>query len=407
MPTTLRITTLGSFSVSLGDTVLSGQAAKSRRVWRFFQYLIVHRARPVPVSALIDALWPGEEPENPLPALYSLAHRLRRLLTPPGGEGDEPCFLYANGAYRWNPAADVWLDADEFERLLAEARAPGAGTGARAGLLRRAAGLYHGDFLAEASGEMWVLPTQTRLRELFGEAARELARQCLDAGAPGDALEIASKAVAADPYSEDNQALYLRAQIRLGHYDQARRHFEQVTEMLYDAYDVRPSEALRAVMDEIPRREREGPGTIQEYMERLGQSDEPRGAFVCGPDLFRSLYQWQRRLMPRSGLPVFLALVTLADGKPDKDKGGSAPTPRQERAFADAVALMADHFAAHLRRADVVCQPSPSQISLLMTCLTYEDCKMVVERLASGFFTLYRQVRLRVAVKVSELETGD
>jgi len=391
----LKISTLGNFSVSVGDTVVSNQAVRSKQIWRLLKYLIANRNYPVTVTTLMDALWEDGETENPLASLYSLAHRLRQLLTP---KGAEPCFRYTNGAYQWNPKAKVQLDVDLFERYCEKAHNPAAQEKTKIDNYRQAVELYHGDFFAESSNELWVMPIQAHYREMFTAAVRELTRFYIENMAFGDALEMATKAVATDPYSEEGQILFLRAQIGLGHYEQARKHYEQVTDMLYDEYGVKPSETLNAVMMEIPRNDRGTISTIYEYMEHLEPDREAKGAFLCDADLFRGFYQWQERLIARSGMSVFLALVTVAPMK-------TLDSDRQRKSFYEDVQTFISFFTASLRRADVICQCAATQISLLMTCLTYEDCKMVVDRITSAFFTTYNKIRFRVSCKISAVET--
>lgn len=97
----LRIETLGNFSVRVGDEMLSDSSPRAGQVWKLFKYIITNRATPIPTDKLIDLLWPEEEVDNPIKALYTLVYRLRSILNEHFDEKQE-FIIFQHNSYIWN-----------------------------------------------------------------------------------------------------------------------------------------------------------------------------------------------------------------------------------------------------------------------------------------------------------------
>ena len=115
----LTVKTLGNFSVTVGETVVSESTSRSSKVWKIFKYLITYRHKMVPIETLIDVLWSDDEPENPQKSLYTLMSRLRKVLSVRGE--DSLHILFTHNCYRWNPDVKMDLDVAEFEETLKRA----------------------------------------------------------------------------------------------------------------------------------------------------------------------------------------------------------------------------------------------------------------------------------------------
>ena len=51
----LHIQTLGSFSVSVGQTILSDNSARAGQVWKLFKYLsLIHKSEPTRQTRISD-----------------------------------------------------------------------------------------------------------------------------------------------------------------------------------------------------------------------------------------------------------------------------------------------------------------------------------------------------------------
>ena len=136
--------------------------------------LALDAGRPVPVGALVDAVWDNELPADEQHALQSLISRLRRSL----GDGD--VIAPAPGGYLLAVEPEA-VDAHRFERLAAAgAAALRAGDPERAAAgLRDALALWRGPALADLSGQRFAVAAigleDLRLTAVVDRAEAELA----------------------------------------------------------------------------------------------------------------------------------------------------------------------------------------------------------------------------------------
>src|SRR3954451_3507035 len=106
----MRVGVLGALEIEIdGRRVAVGGG----RLRALLACLALDAGRPETNGKLIDALWEGALPADETHALQSLVSRLRRAL------GSATRVAPAPGGYR----LDATVDADEFERLVARARA--------------------------------------------------------------------------------------------------------------------------------------------------------------------------------------------------------------------------------------------------------------------------------------------
>ncbi|MEV0899092.1 BTAD domain-containing putative transcriptional regulator [Actinoplanes sp. NPDC049802] len=231
----LRVGLLGELRVCRGDTDVMVPGARLRGL---LVRLAVTGGRPVPAGTLVGAVWPEEQPGDPVNALQSLISRLRRLL----GGGDT--VTQAEGGYRLAvDAADV--DVARFERLAADGRERlRDGDPAAAGsALRQALQLVRGPVAAEL-GE--VAPAYAvRLGRVVAEAGADLAEADLGLGEVDRAADRLTGLLAGDPLNERVAALLVDALARLGRQGEALAVYEQVRERLADQLGADPGAALR------------------------------------------------------------------------------------------------------------------------------------------------------------------
>ena len=186
--------------------------------------LALASGRVVGTAALCADLWPDEQPSDPTAALQSLVARLRRALDADTGVGRAAVESRPTG-YRLALPPDA-VDAWEFERLVAEARAVEPARAAV--LLRDALALWRGD------------PPSSRLVELRTSALEDLA----DTGVAGLVPEL-TELCAAHPLRERAQARLMRALCAEGGHADALRVFDRVRRALADELGADPGPELR------------------------------------------------------------------------------------------------------------------------------------------------------------------
>lgn len=388
-PTTLRIETLGTFSVRVGDHILSDSSPRAGQVWKLFKYIITNRTTLIPTDRLIDLLWPEEEIDNPIKALYTLVYRLRSILNE-HFDAKQEFIIFQHNSYMWNKNADYWLDAEAFEELVKRAGDSGLDNKDRIELYREAFELYRGDYLAESSSESWALPPTNYYKRLYTSTVIRLSELCAAENDYAGVVRYCEHAIELDPYEESLHIALINALARLGQLSQALAHYDYIRTMLYNELGVQPSESLQKLYAGIHKQfDEDLPAdlvTIQESLREV--PSENSEAFFCDMDTFRYIYQLEMRTLQRSGLSIFIVLITLLTpegGMPD------------ERTLASSFAFFKNTVLSGLRRGDVVAQPSKSQLLVLLPVITNESCELVVERLKETFYKTYtgRPVKIR------------
>jgi DNA-binding SARP family transcriptional activator len=164
--------------------------AASRRALALTCYLILKRRAPVSRGAVTLAIWPDDDDATARAALRRELHRAVKALPE---AGPEPWILADQTELCWNEAAGVWLDIDDFERLVAEGNPVG---------VRSAVTLYRGDLLDGLEDE-WIFADRERLRAANAAALGRLLAGARSTHEYETAIGYAGRILTEDPFRED------------------------------------------------------------------------------------------------------------------------------------------------------------------------------------------------------------
>ena len=201
----LRVRLLGRVELAAG-TPLRLPVGKATTV---AQLLLVKRGSFVPVDTIADVLWDGDPPFGAAQNIASLVSRLRRAL---GAER----IAGGRGGYRFETAG-CWVDVDDAERLVKEADSQlrSARPALAAVASAQALALFQrGPFLADEPYAAWAEEGRREAERLLRRARRIAWTAALAVGEYRTAVEVAERAIEADPYDEEAHraamhALYL------------------------------------------------------------------------------------------------------------------------------------------------------------------------------------------------------
>src|SRR6266516_5369206 len=205
--------------------------------------LVLHAGEAVPTDRLIDELWGEQPPPTASTALQGLVSTLRKEL------GAATIETVGNG-YRLR-AGDV--DAEEFKRLLDEARA--AEPEERAQLLHEAEALWRGPPLADFTYEPFAQRAIAELEELRLPALEDRIDADLALGRTGLVAEI-DALVKEHPFRERLRALQMLALYRSGRQAEALDAYQDVRRTLVEELGIEPTPALRELEGAILRQDR-------------------------------------------------------------------------------------------------------------------------------------------------------
>jgi len=232
----IAIEALGGFRVVRDGAAVPRSEWRSRKARDLLKMLVARHGRPVPRDALIEALWPGEDPVRCANRLSVALSTLRGVLDPQRRFGADHFVASSGGA--------VALDRDhvavDLEAFLQDAVAGLAlreeGRAAEAhNRLVAAEAAYAGDLLEEDLYEDWAVGPREDARDVYVRVARCLAADAREAGDHDGAVRFLLRVLERDAYDEEAHLALATAYADAGRHGEARRAFR----------------AYRARMDEI------------------------------------------------------------------------------------------------------------------------------------------------------------
>lgn len=235
-PAAVSIEALGGFRVLRDGAAVPRSEWRSRKARDLLKILVARHGRPVQRDALIEALWPGEDPARCANRLSVALSTLRGVLDPQRRYGADRFVASTGGAV----ALDLEHVDVDLEAFLREAgtglalRAEGRGAEAHEHLVA-AESAYAGDLLEEDLYEDWAVAAREDARDTYIRVARCLAADAREAGDRDGAVRFLLRVLERDPFDEEAHLALVGAFAEAGRHGEARRAFR----------------AYRARMDEI------------------------------------------------------------------------------------------------------------------------------------------------------------
>ena len=380
----INIEMLGGFVIVFEGSRITEQEKRPSKIWKLLQYLIMNRHRNIPQEELMDVFFDSDFVGNPGSSVRTIVYRARAALASGGLPFADDMILSSSGGYAWNNSMNCCVDAEEFEALCKKA---GSYVGRREqlGLLLQAAKLYKGDFLPNSSSELWVMPLSRWYRSLYFNCVHEALGSLHEEGRENEAEELCVNALRMDPFDEIVLEHHLRSLMAQGKNAEALDEYKRMESMFYDELGVEFSENLRALYSKIQQPEiKEGLSLDATLEEWLIAADFP-GAYCCDFSIFKIVYQIEARSASRSGRATYVVRLDTKHEPRAKDGG---IMKQLEKAIVDT-----------LRKGDLFTRSSPSQYMLLLHKLTYENCKMLVNRILSALDSKYLPKVIGTSIK--------
>jgi DNA-binding SARP family transcriptional activator len=257
MSSGLAIRLLGSFQVTLDGRPLTAFPTDKARA--LLAYLAVEADRPHRREGLAALFWPERPAAQSRNNLRQTLFRLRQALA--DGSGPFPVLLSSHQAIQLDPAADLWLDVAELNRLLERCLShhPQGGTLCQAcrQRLAEAAALYRGEFLAGFTlpdshpFEWWLLEEQERYHRRALNVLRLLAADRKRAGDFAGAALWARKKIGLEPWRESAHRQAMRALALNGQREAALAQYERCRHILAEELGVAPSARTQQLYRQI------------------------------------------------------------------------------------------------------------------------------------------------------------
>ena len=242
---------LGSFKLVLDGAELS--CWKSGKARQLFQYLLLHRNRPMPRETLMEALWPNPEAAAPSTSLKVAVHALRQTL---GQASRSDLGLETSEAGYALVAPNLWLDVEEFQRLTAQAHALERQDNQTAALAayESAVNLYQGQFIADSYDD-WVLLRRESLKDQYLFSVARLADAAFDRHDYHGCLFYCQRLLEHDPCREDAYRRMMLCHARLGQPTRVRSWYELCVRTLRSELEVDPEPETKWLFERALRGE--------------------------------------------------------------------------------------------------------------------------------------------------------
>ena len=391
MKDVLTINTLGHFSVSIGDKVISDNYTRSQKVWKIFKYLITNRHKMVTIEALIDMLWPEGGPANPQRSLFTLVSRLRKVFSENGAECQY--IIFQHDSYQWNPNEQFVLDVVEFERVLAMADSATTDE-EKISYLKQAIDIYKGDYLAESTFELWVLPMSNYYNRLYIRYVMDLINIYTRMGLHEEIIQLCSKATGIAPFEESLHERLIFAMHVNGDTNDAKRHYDRFVSMMTKEFGTPPSEEFRTLCRNLWDLGDEQLA-LCDIKSRLDMEPSRDSAYFCSVGIFNQIYQLEKRANERIKFPIFLALVSVLN---TNDSGAS-----DNKIIKSAMQALRQCMMSTLRRGDIVSQYSKNQYLLMLSARLPNDVEAAMSRVKRLFYSKYEEKFCEIEIHLSQI----
>jgi len=249
----LKVHLFGSPIITRDDVPLP---ITSQKALALFYYLISNR-QAHSREKLATLFWGETSERQAKGSLRNTLYELRRDLAP----GNRPAAKYIlaeSNTLCFNPEADYWLDAEEFERLL---DIKGEGERAKMNNCSQAVELYRGDFLEgfivrdSYEFEDWAFFERERLQRRFLEALTELSDYCSRQGEYERAIAYAIQILSRDNLQENIHRELMRLYYAAGNRSAALRQYEICKEVTERELGVAPLAETTTLYEQILRQE--------------------------------------------------------------------------------------------------------------------------------------------------------
>jgi len=249
----LRVHTLGTFQVWLGEAELAVRAWRREKSRQMFQLMLTYHDAPLDREQIYEYLWPDASLEAAHRNFKVALNTLFQVLEPYRKSGQESAYILREGrVYGLRPHADIWVDAFAFKDAVGQAEAclP-VQTEAALAHFERAYHLYRGEYLPDTRYEAWAVTEREHLKRLFLRVADFLCETYLARGQPQDALQVGQQMLSCDNCWERAYRFMMSAYYAMGDQGQVARTYQRCVHILRDELDVQPAQETAALYQKL------------------------------------------------------------------------------------------------------------------------------------------------------------
>ncbi|MCL2020169.1 MAG: hypothetical protein FWG70_10500 [Oscillospiraceae bacterium] len=372
------ITTLGEFSISYGNKVITEKERRSKNMWVLLKYLTTFADRAVPQEELIELLWSNDGLIGPASALKTLLSRIRNSLSVLGFPPNTDLVVSYSGIYTLNKSFEYIIDTVQFEKNAKESMRDDISEKEQIQYAKRALAMYGGDFLKNTAYEKWLIPARVYYHSIFVRVIHRLSDTLFEHKQYTDIINVCRKALLIESSDQIIHMNLIKALAALGDRDNAKKHYRYVMDLLYNKIGVNPIPELKNLYRETIETDAEQGESLETIQKKLREtnSETESGAFYCEPEVFKSIYRLKMRDSARSMQRTQICLITVTDPT------GGEVEPKQ---IIDEMKRLHDCVSASLRKSDIFARYSLSQYVLMLSYANYDTSEVVLNRIEKKY----------------------
>ena len=234
----VKISTLGDFSVQVGEQSLSYTRAGYNKPFDLLKALIAFGGKQVNRTKIIDTLWPDAEGDSARRNFDTTLHRLRKMLS-------HNKALVLHGSQLTLDPHYVWVDIWEFDRTVGQIDGELHRMSNNPGLIRQLTdhilGLYQGHFLHNDHVRPWTLSLRETLNARFTHLLIRLGRFWQQQDNHDLSIAILQRGVELENTSESLYQELMKAYINQGRMAEAASTYLRCRKALTTHLNVLPS----------------------------------------------------------------------------------------------------------------------------------------------------------------------
>lgn len=255
----LQVHTLGVFQVWRGRDEVTTKAWRRKKARQLFQFFLTYRHHMLERDQIIDMLWPDLTPEGGQRDFKIAYSTLCRVLEPQRGRGAPSAYVLRDGTlYGLRPEADLWLDVEAFEHLIAQGdQLFDEDRQAALDHYRQALVLYQGEYLAECRYDEWCSEERERLLTLYLQTADRLAHALVEQSDWEEAIKVCQSILVQDNCWEQAYRIMMTGYVHLGHRTQALRTYRRCVNALQKELGVAPTTATTHLYQNLTQQQPE------------------------------------------------------------------------------------------------------------------------------------------------------
>lgn len=224
----VKIYLFGGFEVQTSKGLLQDGSFRSPQVCALIS-LLLNRKRMLSIYEISEAIWPEQIIDNPYNHIKNVVFRARKALD---AICTEPLIEARDGTYVINHKLNIWVDAEEFERLCQKASNVNLPVEQRLELYQRAFHLYRGSMLPFLEPELWLLTRVNYYQILYTNMINDYLRLLIDQDKYTKAFSVASTAIAIEPSNFEIYGILLASLLQNNHDDLARKYYQKISARL-------------------------------------------------------------------------------------------------------------------------------------------------------------------------------